>query len=303
MKTKKFLLPLIFIVLMVAAYVAASVAFCYTSKPEISKGEFPFAITYEYKGETGTISGVVQCEFASSNTIFNQHDRYWMSETIIENPVNPELPNVIDQSEGMVLAIHENIVEGYFMGDPLYCDWYDEYNSGRIEPYIEYYDYVNEISLDDENKDEILEQLGLKIVDFTYAEPIENTFSFSGIQYEADNIPIFVLISFVFLVLCFVFVRKDKQYEYSSVDKLGIVFNFAIGILAIPFITIVCWLYGIYGGEDLFSQIIYNTPPFAIICLALSIVFRRKGLKKTSLIIQFAGIVLFVLLMLADTIL
>ena len=61
MKLKKFTLPAIFLVITIIAYIVASFVFCYTTKPAVSEGEFPFSITYEYKGEQKTISGVLKC--------------------------------------------------------------------------------------------------------------------------------------------------------------------------------------------------------------------------------------------------
>ena len=58
---KKLLLPSILLIVTLIAYIIATVAFCYTTKPSILEGEFPFSVTYEYKGETGTISGVYKC--------------------------------------------------------------------------------------------------------------------------------------------------------------------------------------------------------------------------------------------------
>ena len=304
MKTKKFLLPSIFLALTIIAYIAASVLCCYTTKPEVSTGEFPFSITYEYKGETKTLSGIYRCEFSGSYTIWNEHNRYWDGEAEYLNPQNPENPHIIDQNDELqtTLAIQENMFAGYFMGDPLYKDYYKDYGLDTAEPYVEYYDYKNDITLDEENKDEILKSIGFKIIDFTYAEPIENSFSFSGISYEADNIIIFNAILLVFFLLCLIFVRKDKEYQYSGLDKVGIFFNFIIGIFALPFIALVCTLFGIVESNvELINQITYNTPPIAILCLALSVVFRRKGLRKTGFFIQFGGILLFVLTALMDT--
>lgn len=298
MKTKKFLLPILFLAITVILYVVATFAFCYTTKPLVETGEFPFSITYEYKGETGTLSGIYKCKFSGSSTVLNDHDRYWVGESIIEYDGEYEIPNIIDETDKTNLAIFENMEAGYFMGDPLYADWYSAYDLEGPEPYVNYYDNENEISLEHENSEEVLEKIGFKIVDYTYAEPIENSFSLSGIMYEADNISVFVLITLIFLILCLVFVRKEKDCQYSSLDRAGIIFNFIVGIIAVPFITFVCFLFGIFGGGDILSQIIYSTPPITILCLALSIVLRRKGISKTGFFIQFVGIVLFVLFIL-----
>lgn len=305
MKTKRFLLPSIFLALMIVAYIAATLIFCRTTKPEIREGEFPFSITYEYKGETKTLSGVYKCEFSGTDTIRNEHNRYWNGESIIECDGEYDIPNIVYNDEKMTLSVHEFMEAGYFMGDPLYKDWYSEhYGYDGPHPHVEYYDYVNDISLTDENREEIFEAIDFKIIDSTYPEPIENSFSFSGISYEADNIVIFVAISLAFLLLCLIFVRKDKEYKYTGFDKLGIGFNFLLGIVALPYIAVVCMLFGIVESNvEIIDQIIYNIPPISILCLALSIVLRRKGLRKTGFFVQFGGVFLFAIVLLIEFIL
>ena len=188
------------------------------------------------------------------------------------------------------------------MGDPLYKDYYEKNGNGVIEPYVEYYDYENDISLNDENRDEILESLGFRVVECSYPEPIENSFRVSGVLYSGDNVSIFVIITLVFLLLCLIFVRKDKEYKYSTFDKVGIVINFIMGLIVLPFITIICMLYEIVASSTGFkSQFTFTIPPVAVLCLALSVVFRRKGYSKTGFFIQFTGSILFVLSIIIDT--
>lgn len=305
MKTKKLSIEMIFLAITIVAYIIASALFCYTTKPEVASGEFPFSITYEYKGETGTLSGVLKCEYSGSHTIHGEHHRYWNEEIIYDNPDNVENPFIIDQNDDLqtTLSVQENMYAGYFMGDPLYKDYYNDYGHGSVEPRVAYYDYKNEIFLEDASQEEILESIGFKIVDFTYAEPIENSFSFQGIHYEADNVPIFTSIMFVFLLLCVIFVRKDKEYQYTNLDKFGVVCNFLTGIIAVPFITFFCILFGIVESHiELINQITYTIPPIAILCLALSVVFRRKGSSKTGFFIQFAGILSFLLILVLDVV-
>ena len=183
------------------------------------------------------------------------------------------------------------------MGDPLYKDYYKEYGLDGIEPYIEYYDYKNNTYLEEENKEEVLESIGFRLIDFTYAEPVENSFSFSGIRYEADNILLFVAIVLIYFILCLIFVRRDKEYQYSKFDKVGIVLNYLVGIFAVPFIYFICMFFSIVEtGVAFFDQLIYTIPPITILCLALSVVFRRKGFSKTGFFIQFGGILLFILI-------
>lgn len=303
MKMKKLAATMIFLAMTVIAYIAASVVFCYTTKPEVAKGEFPFAITYEYKGETKTLSGVLRCEYSGSSTIHREHRRYWNEEIIYDNPENVEHPFIIEQNDELQtsLSIYENMHAGYFMGDPLYKDYYAEMGFDGVEPRVEYNDYQNEIHLDDENRDEILESIGFKLVDYSYAEPIENSFSFSGIQYEADNVIIFIAISLVFFLLCLIFVRKDKENRYPKLDKVSVVMNFLVGIVVVPFISIVCMLFGIVESRiELINQITYSVPSITILCLALSIAFRRKGYSKAGFYIQFGGVLAFLLILVLD---
>ena len=304
MKNKKFSLVAVFLAVTIIAYIAATVIFCYTTKPEITKGEFPFSITYEYKGETRTLSGVMKSEYSSSYTIQGEHRRIWHQDVVYDNPENRENPFVVEQNDELqtTLSVYENMQAGYFMGDPLHKDYYESLGYDGPQPHVTYYDYKNEIFMEEANQDEVLESIGFKIIDFTYAEPVENSFSFSGIQYEADNIIIFVAIMLVFLILCMIFVHKDAYVKYSALDKIGIVFNFIIGIVAVPFISFVCMMYGIVESNvELVNQITYNIPSIVILCLALSVVFRRKGYSKTGFFVQFVGIIPFIYMFILDS--
>ena len=179
------------------------------------------------------------------------------------------------------------------MGDPQYNDYYTRYGYDGVEPYVSYYDYKNEIYLDGKDAEAVLESIDFKIVDFTYAAPIENSFSFSGAQYEADNIIIFMAITLVFFILCLIFVRKDQEYRYTILDKFGIALNFLVGIFVIPVICWFCLFFSIVGSSvPLIDQTIYNIPPISVFCLALSVVLRRKGYPKTGFFIQFGGLLL-----------
>ena len=296
---------MIILVITAIAYIAATVLFCYTTKPAVAKGEFPFSITYEYQGETGTLSGVLECAYSGSYTVHGEHHRYWTEETRYDNPDNVENPFIIDQNDELqtTLSLYENMSAGYFMGDPLYADYYLDYGLTGAEPQVSYYDYKNEIYLEEANREEVLESVGFKVIDFTYPEPVENSFSFSGIQYKADNVMIFIGIMLVFFLLCLIFVRKDKEYRYARLDRIGIVFNFLVGIVAVPFISFFCILFGIVESRvELINQITYNTPSISILCLALSLVFRRKGYPKTGFFIQFGGILSFLLILVLDTV-
>ena len=298
MKIKNLRISAILLVGLLVAYAILTVILCYNTKPAVSEGEFPFSITYEYLGETKTISGVYSCKFEGSQTVFREHDRYWSGEITYT-----EGDYFVFQEEMKTLAVQPSMFAGYFMGDPLYRDFYQVYGLNGPEPYAEYYDYENEISITDFDKDEELAAIGFRFVDYSYAQPIENSFSFSGVEYEADNIIFFVALMLVFLLVCIIFVRKDKEYKYSYLDKSCIIVNFIVGIIAVPFISLICTMFGLVGsGYEWIDQCIYNIPSFTILCLALSVMLRRKGYSKQGFFIQFSGILAFVLILLTDLI-
>ena len=298
MKIKNLRISAILLVGLLVAYAILTVILCYNTKPAVSEGEFPFSITYEYLGETKTISGVYSCKFEGSQTVFREHDRYWSGEITYT-----EGDYFVFQEEMKTLAVQPYMIAGYFMGDPLHSDIYQVYGLEGPEPYAEYYDYENEISITDFDKDEELAAIGFRFVDYSYAQPIENSFSFSGVEYEADNIIFFVALMLVFLLVCIIFVRKDKEYKYSYLDKSCIIVNFIVGIIAVPFISLICTMFGLVGsGYEWIDQCIYNIPSFTILCLALSVMLRRKGYSKQGFFIQFGGILAFVLMLLTDLI-
>ena len=134
MKTKKLVLPAILLVGLLVAYAILTVILCYNTKPAISEGEFPFSITYEYRGETGTTSGVIICKYEGSQTIFNEHTRYWSEETVYTDG-----DYVVYQDETKTLAVQPGTEAGYLMGDPLYSDYHQKYYDME-EPgaYVEY---------------------------------------------------------------------------------------------------------------------------------------------------------------------
>ena len=305
MKTKKLTPAMMLLAITMVVYLVATVLCCYTTKPEVTEGQFPFSITYEYKGETGTLSGVLECAYSGSYTIFRDHYRYWDGEVTYDNPENLEEPYIIDYSEELqtTLSLHENMHPGYFMGDPLHKDYYDDFGLESAGPYVTYIDHKNSIFLDDENQEEVLESIGFKILDVTYAEPIENRFSFSGIRYEGDNIILFAGIMLIFFLLCLIFVRKDPGYRYTRLDKFGVVMNFVVAIVGIPVVSLVCMFFGLAESRvEIVDQIIYNIPPASILCLALSVVFRRKGYSKTGFFVQFGGILVFAIIFVLEAI-
>lgn len=299
MKTKKLIFPAILLAGLLAAYAILTVILCYNTKPAVSEGEFPFSITYEYLGKTGKISGVSICKYEGSQTVLNDHTRYWSEETVYTKG-----DYIVYQDETKTLAVQPGTEAGYLMGDPLYSDYFQRYyDIEKPGAFVEYYDYKNDVSISGYNNEEELAAVGFKLLEVQYEEPIENSFSFAGVTYEPDNIIFFVVLMLIFLLVCIIFVRRDKEYIYSKLDRAGMIINFIVGIVAVPFISFFCTMFGIVGsGYDWIDQIIYNIPSFTILCLAASVVLRRKSFSKTGFFIQFGGVLAFVLILVADVV-
>ena len=95
--------------------------------------------------------------------------------------------------------------------------------------------------------------------------------------------------------------KRTNSIEFGIIDKVSIVLNFVIGIVVLPFITIVSVLADINGGgTEMIYQIIYCVPAFSVLCLALSLSLRRKGFSKSSLVVQVIGPMVFVVAMVIE---
>ena len=135
--------------------------------PQITKGEFPFEITYEIDGETITVSDVYVCEFDGFdwNEGVGKH-RKWKG--CIKSSGAKEL--ILHKDGDLKFAISVGSPE-YYMSDP------DCAYSENV-PSI-YYIKPNEFggttsgTLDIEP---LLEQYKLKLISWNFSEPIQNSF-------------------------------------------------------------------------------------------------------------------------------
>ena len=139
-------------------------------RPEIKSGEFNYSVTYEYKGELKTVSGVYVCEYADTSwTLDGGHTRDWNGYIKGADDNDFVLIDVLDGGDEVSLVL--NLDPEYFM---------DDYNSdlyGIPEPYIQITDYTEDggfcIIYEAAEVEEIC---GAKIISFEYDSPIENDF-------------------------------------------------------------------------------------------------------------------------------
>ena len=291
MKNKKLLLPIIVIVAAVIASVAFSCVSGIVKKPQVEEQEFPFSITYKFNSEIKTINGTYVCKFSSGDTVDFEQSRYW--DGYVKDKEFENDNYCISSETEEKLYICPNIYAGYVMGDPLSADYYSD--SEPYKPYGIFYDNEGAEKTDAET----IKAKGLEILSWEYPEPIKNEFVFSHISpISADSVITFVLISSVALVLCIIFVKRDKEITKKPIDKISAYLNFAVGIVILPFITICSAFSDINGGgKELIYQIVYCIPAVCVLGLALSVSLRRTGFCKSSMVVQFVGPLIFLLML------
>ena len=138
-------------------------------RPEIKKGEFDFSVTYEYKGEVKTVSGVYVCEYDGTEWYLDSGSvRVWTG--YIKDSADDDFVclDVFDDGDEVLLAL--NLDPEYFMGD------YNYEIYGAPEPYIMIKDYTEEGMRFLHDAADIAEFCDAKIISYEYDAPIENSF-------------------------------------------------------------------------------------------------------------------------------
>ena len=136
-------------------------------EPQIKEGEFPFEIVYEIDGEIITVNDVYVCEFGGFD--WNEGvGKYRKWKGYIKSSGAEEL--ILLEDGDLKFAVSIGSPE-YYMGDPT-CSYFEN------EPSI-FYIKPNEfggttVGLSD--IESLLERYKLKLVSWTFSEPIENSF-------------------------------------------------------------------------------------------------------------------------------
>ena len=259
-------------------------------KPKVARQEFPFTITYSYQGITETISDVYVGEYVRRAKYLADDSLAWCGYIQDHNRLESDFYR-IGEHDGQAFSINLNMIPEYLMGDPEYAD-------SVCQPSGVYhsFDGTNDITVTDPEE---LAQLGLSIVSWEYPEPIENTFSFGGISLSSEATIYTAAIAVAALLACMILVKKDREIVYRKMDKVSIVLNFLVAIVAFPFIFMVSALSEIVADTSVWQQALYLTPALTVLGIAASVVLRRCGYGKGSLFIQFLGPILFAVTLLA----
>ena len=144
--------------------------------PKIKEGRFNFSVTYEEWGETKTVSGVFVCKYAGRSFILEggRFTRDW--EGHVEGIDHAdEIYNsavlIRKTDDGGEIYLDFSLSAAHMMGEPYLAD-------AVIEPGF-FHVYSNEDHTSSSagvDTEEIYELYGLKIIDYQYDAPIENSF-------------------------------------------------------------------------------------------------------------------------------
>ena len=280
--------------IILAVYLIATLALLFlgysVQKPKIAQQEFPFAITYSYQGETKTISDVYVGEYVRRAKYLGDDNLVWYGYIKDHNRLESDFYR-IGELDGQAYSINLNMEPGYLMGDPKYAD-------SLCQPSGVYhgFDGTNDITVTDPAE---LAQLGLSVVSWEYPEPIENAFSFGGISLSSEATIYTAAIAIAALLAWMILIKKDKEIVYSRMDKVSVVLNFLLAIVVFPFVFMVSVLSEIVADASVWQQILYITPALTVLGIGASVVLRRCGYGKSSLLVQFMGPILFAIELLA----
>ena len=288
MNIKEFKLPIIILsiglILMLAAYMLTSVVLV----PTITSHDFAFSVTYRYNGEVQTLENVCRCYYGASESDVAPLERWFYTDILDQGLDQHAYAYTFAEQDGYDLCIVTYFNAWYMMGDTTS----ESYDEGVEEPYFIAYD-AEGVAYEEEG---MLSQFDVEILSWDYPEPIENTFNFVGFSslYEGNTLAMLFVI-LLLLVACAIFVRKDPVVLYTTLDKVSLGFNFVIGIVCVPFFTLVSILALAFQiGPNWLYQVTLSTPLITAFSIVLSLVFRRKELTRTGFFIQFVGPVLFI---------
>lgn len=280
--------------LILAIYLLATCALvltCYSVQvPEVKQQEFPFTITYSYQGKTETISDVYVAEYDRVAKYIGDESLTWFGYVKDKDRLEADFYRIAEK-DGEAFSINLNIEPGYVMGDPRYagvvcqpsgvCHSFDE---TRVTDAAE------------------LERMGFTILGWEYPYPIDNSFSFGGISLSSEATMLTAALAVAALLACMFLIKKRAKLKYSTLDKIGTVFNFIVAIVAFPIILVTCALSEIVADASVMQQILYLTPALTALGVAASVTLRRMGYKWISFLVQFVGPVVFRLILMVENI-
>lgn len=138
-------------------------------RPEIKSGEFNFSVTYEYAGQTKTVTGVYVCEYAGTSwALDGGYSREWTGYIKGADDNDHILLDTVEGGDEVILVL--DLRPDYFMDD-FNFDLY-----GIPAPYIMIKDYTEEGLCFLYDPADVERDWGAKVISYEYDSPVENTF-------------------------------------------------------------------------------------------------------------------------------
>ena len=270
-------------VVMVIAVVLCGIA----KKPTVTQGEFPYSVTYSVQGEVKTLEGVYHAEFIGNESyadntgrIYDGDDETWFT---------------VYEEEGGKVQIITHMYASYLMGDAQDSDYFGDRD---FAPELVYYD-AEGYELEDEA---LKAEWDVEILEWEYPTPVENKLVFSHIAPMSGIVVLpLTAIALLALLAVLIFVKREEDVEKNMSYRFHTLLNIAVGVIGVPVFTIFGILSDIVGTDgSIAHQLVYLIAPVLALGIAASFALRRKGYGKASFIVQFAGIAVFLLMLLAS---
>ena len=134
-------------------------------RPEVKEGRFNITVNYEHNGEKKTVSGVYVCEY-DGVIGYNVNEAPFVSwkENFEGDIQDGGIIPICNTDDGGKIVISLLMYPEYFMGDP---EGADRTPIIRVELW-----YPDE-QIDDVER---IAELGVRLINYEYDDPIENTF-------------------------------------------------------------------------------------------------------------------------------
>jgi hypothetical protein len=291
MKNKRLKIPSIILAVGLVLAVVASLLTGIVKAPVITEQDFHFAVTYRLDGETKTLEGIYRSHFRSTGKGTDPLNRHYEGEHLLNPAEDHPAAYTIAEKDGLELCIVAIFSDRYLMGDADSVDFhYDPYLAAMDSEGYEYED------------EETLSRFDAEIIDWSYPDPVDNSFKFVGFsKLHDDSMFAMLAVGILMILACMIFVKRDKTVPYKALDKISIVFNCIVFFVALPFIAFVTsFLQITMSGDELVYQIYLCIPALTAFTVAASIALRRVRYTKAGFFVQFIGPVLFALPLISE---
>ena len=289
MKNKSLKILALILAVGLAAAVVACMLTGMVKAPTITEHDFQYSVTYKLDGETKTLNGVYRCNFADtgkgSAPLYRYYEGTYLTKTSEYHPA----AYTIAEKDGLELCIVTIFSDRYLMNDA-------DGETIIYEPYLAVMDREGM----EYTEEEYLGKFDAELVSWQLPEPVVNSFVFVGFSHLYDGSMVAMLIVGLLVILaCMIVMKRDKTVPYKGLDKVSVVLNVILAVVAIPFLTVVIWLSQVAMSTTAWNfQVMLCVPAITAFSIAASLSLRRKGFTKAGFFIQFVGPVLFGLLVL-----